>query len=123
MGDVSLSYLCLLYTSYHTVSGQPLYYQIPKDKDGIWILMVFDCVIQGNQGLDYLNPDATDAYIGYTYETMYKRFPQYFGTVITKSFYDEPTLGYFREAGTYGHRTWTPGDVYKRQAYQLRQLC
>lgn len=94
---------------YHTVSGQPLYYQIPKDKDGIWILMVFDCVIQGNQGLDYLNPDATDAYIGYTYETMYKRFPQYFGTVITKSFYDEPTLGYFREAGTYGHRTWTPG--------------
>ncbi|MEE1491218.1 MAG: glycosyl hydrolase, partial [Massilioclostridium sp.] len=82
-------------------------YTIPQ-REGNWKVMVFSCAIQGNKGVDYLNPDAVKAYIGYTYDEFYERFGEYFGTTITKSFYDEPTLKQFREAGTEGNRTWTP---------------
>lgn len=82
-------------------------YTIPQ-REGNWKVMVFSCAIQGNKGVDYLNPDAVKAYIGYTYDEFYERFGEYFGTTITKSFYDEPTLKQFREAGTSGNRTWTP---------------
>lgn len=77
-------------------------------EEGNWKIMVFGCVIQGNKGVDYLNPDAIAKYIDYTYGEFYRRFPEYFGTTIKKSFYDEPTMVKFREAGTDGNRTWTP---------------
>lgn len=53
--------------------------------------MQFVCVNDGDPNMDYLSKDAAKAYVTMTHEQYYKRFPQYFGTTITETFFDEPT--------------------------------
>ena len=73
-----------------------------KVPEGRWKIMQFVCVNDGDPNMDYLSKDAARAYVTMTHEQYYKRFPQYFGTTITETFFDEPTL--YRAKG----RVWTP---------------
>ena len=83
------------------VSTEPITWQVPA---GNWRLMVFTCQREENyQGIDYLSPQAVDAFLAATYETYYQRFAPYFGTTIQMSFFDDIHLRY-RHC-----RTWTPG--------------
>ncbi|MDR3194229.1 MAG: hypothetical protein LBT76_02915 [Tannerella sp.] len=70
--------------------------------EGNWKVMAFSCVDAGNTIMDYLSPEASRLYIGMTHEAYYKRFGRYFGSTITGTFFDEPTL-YYAEG-----RSWTP---------------
>ncbi|TVQ23550.1 MAG: hypothetical protein EA382_09755 [Spirochaetaceae bacterium] len=70
---------------------------------GIWQLMVFCCVTDGEPLCDYLDPEAGRAFIALTHERYYARFASHFGTTIDSTFHDEPTL--YRAQG----RTWTTG--------------
>ena len=80
-----------------------------KVPEGRWKIMQFVCVNDGDPNMDYLSKDAARAYVTMTHEQYYKRFPQYFGTTITETFFDEPTL--YRAKG----RVWTPSfnDEYR----------
>ena len=80
-----------------------------KVPEGRWKIMQFVCVNDGDPNMDYLSKDAAKAYVTMTHEQYYKRFPQYFGTTITETFFDEPTL--YRAKG----RVWTPSfnDEYR----------
>lgn len=68
---------------------------------GSWKLMAFVCVRDGDPICDYLDPGAADRFIEITHQAYYNHFPAHFGTTITSTFFDEPTL--YRAAG----RTWT----------------
>ena len=68
---------------------------------GIWQLMVFCCVTDGEPVCDYLDPEAGRAFVALTHERYYARFADHFGTTIDSTFHDEPTL--YRAQG----RTWT----------------
>ena len=81
------------------VKDQNLNWKAPH---GSWKVMFFNCVKDGDPILDYLNPKAVRNFINMTHEAYYKRFKDYFGTVITGTFFDEPTM--YRAKG----RTWTP---------------
>jgi hypothetical protein len=67
-----------------------------------WKVMVFTCVDAGHTILDYMSTEAANLYIGMTHEEYYKRFGPYFGSTITGTFFDEPTL-YYADG-----RAWTP---------------
>lgn len=69
---------------------------------GSWKIMQFVCVVDGSANMDYLSAEAADAYIAMTHEQYYKHFPEAFGTTITQTFFDEPTLYYAKG------RVWTP---------------
>jgi len=69
---------------------------------GTWKVMIFKCVKDGDQNVDYLDPDAVDQFIGMVHQAYYDKFKDYFGTTIDGVFYDEPTM--YRAAG----RIWTP---------------
>lgn len=69
---------------------------------GVWRIMIFVCVKDGDPNLDYLDPDAADKFIEMVHQAYYDRFKDYFGTTIDGVFYDEPTM--YRAAG----RIWTP---------------
>lgn len=64
--------------------------------------MQFVCVEDPDRNMDYLSADAARAYIEMTHEAYYGRMPEEFGTTITGTFFDEPTL--YRAEG----RCWTP---------------
>lgn len=68
--------------------------------------------------MDYLSADAARAYIEMTHEAYYGRMPEEFGTTITGTFFDEPTL--YRAEG----RCWTPSfnDDFVR-AYGSSRRC
>ena len=74
-------------------------WQVP---DGRWKVMQFVCVEDPDRNMDYLSADAARAYIEMTHEAYYGRMPEEFGTTITGTFFDEPTL--YRAEG----RCWTP---------------
>ena len=48
---------------------------------------------------DLMNPKAVDYFISLTHEEYYKRFGNYFGTVIKGIFTDEPSIGYCSQNG------------------------
>ena len=48
---------------------------------------------------DLMNPKAVDYFISLTHEEYYKRFGDYFGTVIKGIFTDEPSIGYCSQNG------------------------
>ena len=73
-----------------------------KSPTGEWTIMFFNCVKDGDPILDYLDPVATQNFIKMTHEAYYERFKEYFGTVISGTFFDEPTM--YRAKG----RMWTP---------------
>ncbi len=68
---------------------------------GHWKVMIFMCVKDGDPILDYLNPEAVENFIKMTHEAYYEHFKDYFGTVISGTFFDEPTM--YRANG----RMWT----------------
>jgi hypothetical protein len=68
---------------------------------GVWKVMAFVCVKDGDPICDYLDPQAADRFIEITHQAYYDHFAAHFGTTIDSTFFDEPTL--YRAAG----RTWT----------------
>jgi alpha-L-rhamnosidase len=69
---------------------------------GNWKAMVFYLPEARAHVVDYLDPAAVDAYISLTYQQYEKNFGQYFGNLITQTFYDEPSMHH-------QDRMWTPG--------------
>lgn len=69
---------------------------------GDWKVMQFVCVTDGDPNMDYLSRKAAEAYIAMTHEQYFKRMPEAFGSTITHTFFDEPTI-YRAQA-----RVWTP---------------
>jgi len=70
-------------------------------ESGCWTVMAFNCVTDGDPIVDYLDPEAVKLFIEDTHEQYFKRFPEAFGTTITSTFFDEPTM--YRCNG----RVWT----------------
>jgi len=67
----------------------------------VWTVMFFICRIDGDPNVDYLDPDAVSLFIQDTHAEYFKRFGEDFGTTITSTFFDEPTM--YRCEG----RVWT----------------
>ncbi len=82
----------------HYVSDKVLTWNAPS---GNWKIMIFTCVNDPDKIADYLDPEAVRNFIKMTHEEYYKRFRDYFGTVISGTFFDEPTM--YRAQG----RMWT----------------
>ena len=76
-----------------------LTWNVPKE--GEWKVMVFVCVEDGDPNVNYLSPEAVKLFVQDTHEAYYKKFPEAFGSVITTTFFDEPTM--YRAQG----RMWT----------------
>lgn len=84
--------------------------QAPK---GRWKLMSFYLVVGRTRVVDYLDETAMTQFISMTYEKYNKNFGQYFGNLITQTFYDEPAMHQ-------ADRTWTPDfntNFQKRYGY------
>ncbi len=81
-----------------TVSGGSLSWSVPA---GVWKIMTFVCVLDGDPNVDYLEPRHVAKFIDMVYQTYYDRFAKDFGSTIAGAFYDEPTL--YRAQG----RVWT----------------
>lgn len=71
--------------------------------EGEWTVMDFVCVDSGDPNVDYLSSESVKLFVEDTHEQYYKHFKDDFGTVITSTFFDEPTL--YRAEG----RIWTDG--------------
>ncbi len=80
------------------VSEERLKWNVPQ---GNWKILTFMCVKDPDVIADYLDPEAIRNFIKMTHEEYYKRFSEYFGTVISGTFFDEPTM--YRAEG----RMWT----------------
>ncbi|MCI8359910.1 MAG: hypothetical protein HFE86_01055 [Clostridiales bacterium] len=93
-----------------TYDGSYLEYTLPA---GNWKVMVFLCVADSRDGMDYLSRESVAAFIEVTYEEYYKRFKKYFDNgTITTAFFDEPSFwpaGGRTPYGAEGGRFWTPG--------------
>lgn len=65
---------------------------------GEWKVMLFYCdpkfTPNSNKGgvVDYLDKDAVAKYIDLNFEPYYQHLKEFFGTVIERTFYDEPTM-------------------------------
>ena len=81
------------------ITEETIVWKVPE---GNWKIMQFVCVAADDPNMDYLSEEAAKAYISMTHEAYYKRMPEFFGTTITSTFFDEPTL-YRAQA-----RCWTP---------------
>lgn len=68
---------------------------------GIWKVIFFVSVVDGDPNVDYLSPESVQLFINDTHEQYYKHFPEAFGETITSTFFDEPTM--YRANG----RMWT----------------
>ncbi len=69
---------------------------------GRWKVMFFTCVLDGKPIADYLNPEAAERYTGMVHDVYYDRFRDYFGDVISGTFFDEPSMFHAQ------FRMWTP---------------
>jgi hypothetical protein len=76
---------------------------------GPWNIMIFTCVSMDRAVVDYLDPQAVDKFIALTYERYYQHFPEFFGSVIKRNFFDD--VGFFAKP-----RPWTPAFAEKFQA-------
>ena len=81
-----------------SVSGGTLRWNVPSGK---WRIMIFTCVIDGIPIADYLNPDAIRNFTRMVHDVYYRRFKEYFGSVIYGTFFDEPSMFHA------GFRMWT----------------
>jgi hypothetical protein len=70
-------------------SGGSISWSVP---DGLWKIMTFVCVLDGDPNVDYLDPDSVAKFIGMVYQPYYDKFARDFGATIAGAFYDEPTL-------------------------------
>ena len=86
-------------------SGNVVECQVPK---GNWKVMAFylndDFRPASAKGgsVDYLDRDAVAKYIAINFEPYYTHLKEFFGTVIKRTFYDEPSMSYV------DGRLWTP---------------
>ena len=76
-----------------------LLWNVPSGK---WKVLCFVCVKDGDPNVDYLNPEAVRLFIQEVHQRYADRFGSAFGSVITETFFDEPTM--YRAQG----RIWTP---------------
>jgi hypothetical protein len=81
-----------------SVSGGMLRWNVPAGK---WRVMIFTCVIDGVPIADYLNPEAVRNFTRMVHDVYYRRFKEYFGSVIYGTFFDEPSMFHA------GFRMWT----------------
>ncbi len=81
------------------LKGNEVEWEVPAK--GAWTVMGFLCVEDGDPNVNYLSSEAVKLFVEDTHEVYYKRFPEAFGTVITTTFFDEPTI--YRANG----RMWT----------------
>ena len=81
------------------ITEETIVWKVPE---GRWKIMQFVCVKDDDPNMDYLSKEAAKAYVSMTHDAYYKRMPDLFGTTITSTFFDEPTL-YRAQA-----RCWTP---------------
>lgn len=72
--------------------------------DGDWKIMMFVCVADGRNLVDYMNPDSVRNVMSLTYDAVYERFKEHFGTTIPMVFFDDIT-----NTQTEGSRNWTLG--------------
>lgn len=88
-------------------------------EDGIsWTVMFFVCRIDGDPNVDYLSSEAVKLFINETHEEYFKRFPEEFGSTITSTFFDEPTM--YRCEG----RMWTDDfNASFTEAYGIQPDC
>lgn len=70
---------------------------------GAWKVLCFTCVKDGDPNVDYLDPEAVHLFTQEVHQRYADRFGDAFGSVITETFFDEPTM--YRAQG----RMWTPG--------------
>jgi hypothetical protein len=70
---------------------------------GNWKLMVFYLAEGRARIVDYLDESAMDVFISMTYEKYNQNFGNYFGSLIKRTFYDEPSMHHAEG------RMWTPG--------------
>lgn len=81
------------------IRGGYLHWEVPK---GEWRIMLFVCVPDHFNFVDYLSKDAVRAFMTLTYDQFDKRFPGAFGKTIPMTFFDDiPTKG------ALGDRDWT----------------
>ena len=63
-------------------------------EEGCWRVMVFECVEDGKPRVDYLDPEAVGLFIQDTHEKYRAAFGDRFSSVVTSTFFDEPTMYY-----------------------------
>lgn len=91
------------------VSGQQLKWTSPS---GEWKVMTFTCdVVSPKRGeddklVDYMDPQAVEKYVSLNHEQFAKRFRSYFGSNITRVFFDD--VGFYT-GKKFGERMWTLG--------------
>jgi hypothetical protein len=81
-----------------SVSGGMLRWNVPS---GRWRVMIFTCVIDGVPIADYLDPESVKNFTRMVHDVYYRRFKEYFGSVIYGTFFDEPSMFHA------GFRMWT----------------
>ena len=98
-------------------SGNVVECQVPK---GNWKVMAFylnddfrPASVKGGS-VDYLDRDAVSKYIAINFEPYYTHLKEFFGTVIKRTFYDEPSMSYV------DGRLWTPNF---NQEFQKKYGC
>ncbi|MEO5891130.1 MAG: glycosyl hydrolase [Ferruginibacter sp.] len=64
-------------------------WQVP---DGKWKVQVFNCELNEDKIVDYMDPGAVSKFINFTYDAYAKKFGSYFGNVIQRTFFDD--VGY-----------------------------
>jgi len=82
-----------------SADGKSVKWKVPP---GSWKLMVFTCVRDRDNKVDYLCPESVDKFFSLTYDKYYERFADSFGTTIQMTFFDDVGL---RKAS---RRNWTP---------------
>lgn len=96
--------------------GKSVSYQVPA---GTWKLMLFTCVRDKDNKVDYLCPESIDLFFTLTYDKYYERFADHFGSTIKMTFFDDVGL---RKAS---RRNWTPAfneKFAKKHGYDPRLL-
>lgn len=69
--------------------------------EGMWQVMLFQCVKDGDPNVDYLSQEAVSLFVHDTHEAYLAHFPKAFGETVVSTFFDEPTM--YRAQG----RMWT----------------
>lgn len=87
--------------SQYMTDDKSLTWEVPTE--GNWEVMLFVCVEDGDPNVDYLSAESVRLFVEDTHGQYFKHFPEAFGTTITSTFFDEPTL--YRAGG----RIWTEG--------------
>lgn len=89
------------------LKGTSLEWDVPP---GEWRVMFFLCKYGAGNAVDYMQPEAVLKVMEMTYDQYAKRFGNYFGNVITKTFYDD--VGFVHQEST-----WTPAitDLFKEK--------